>query len=254
MSILNQEVLLTAAILICAAFIPSLVYLRWIRNAELHSKQKWSTLFKLFIWGAIFAVIMAVILSLVFLGAIQSSGLVREYQFLEDRTIMTLIIVCVIAPVVEEFTKVLGVFSAKNSIFSLEDGFVLGAAAGLGFAATENLLYESTALFHEGVQAFVVVVILRSVASTLLHGSASAVAGYGISKGHLTGKHSFIPYYLIAVIMHGSFNYLASAGLIYGGRIPILALIVAVFFSVISITIVRGKITKLNKRSRVFKR
>ncbi len=254
MSIPSQDTLVIAAVLIGAAFIPSLFYLRWVRNAELYGKQKWSTLFKLFTWGAIFAVIMAVILSLIFLGAIQSSGLVREYQFLEDRTIMTLIIVCVIAPIVEEFTKVLGVFSAKDSIISLEDGFVLGAATGLGFAATENLLYESTAFFEQGFQAFVVVVILRSVASTLLHGSASAVAGYGISKGYLTNKHSFLPYYLIAVVMHGSFNYLASAGMIYGGNIPILALLLAVFFSIISITIVRGKITKLDKETTVYYR
>ncbi len=254
MSIPNQEILVTIAVLIGAAFIPSLVYLRWIRNAEVYNKQRWGTLFKLFIWGAIFAVIMAVILSLIFLGAIQSSGLVREYQFLEDRTVQNLMILCVIAPVVEEFTKVLGLFSAKDSIRSLEEGFVLGAAAGLGFAATENLLYESTALFQEGFQAFVVVVILRSVASTLLHGSASAVAGYGISKGYLTNKHSFLPYYLIAVVMHGSFNYLASAGMIYGGRIPILALVLAVFFSIISITIIRGKITKLDKETTVYYR
>lgn len=220
----------------------------------MYGKQSWGILFKLFSWGAVFAVIMAVILSFLFLGAFQSSGLVREYQFLEDRTVQSLIIVCVIAPIVEEFTKVLGVFSAKGSIMSLEDGFVLGAAAGLGFAATENLLYESTTFFQEGFQAFFTIVILRSIASTLLHGSASAVAGYGISKGHLTKKHYFLPYYLIAVVMHGSFNYLASAGMIYGGRIPILALVLAVFFSIISITIVRSKITKLDKETTVYYR
>ncbi|MFW5904111.1 MAG: PrsW family intramembrane metalloprotease [Candidatus Saliniplasma sp.] len=254
MSIPNQELVITAVILLGAAFIPSLVYLRWIRNAELYGKQKWSTLFKMFTWGAIFAVIIAVILSLIFLGAFQGSGLVREYQLLEDRTVQTLIIVCVIAPIVEEFTKVLGVFSAKGAIISLEDGFILGAATGLGFAATENLLYESTTFFQDGFQAFVVIVIVRSIASTLLHGSASAVAGYGVSKGYLTNKHSFIPYYLIAVIMHGSFNYLASAGMIYEGRIPILALVAAVFFSIIAITIVRGKITKLDKETTVYYR
>jgi len=251
MTISYQEILVTAAILLGAAFIPSLVYLRWIRNAEIYSKQRWSTLFKLFLWGAVFAVIFAVILSLVFLGAVESAGLVREYQFLEQRTVRTLIIVCVIAPIVEEFTKVMGLFSNKSAIRSIEDGFVLGAAAGLGFAATENLLYESTAYFEEGFQAFVVVVILRSVASTLLHGSASAVAGYGVSKGYLTNSRSFLPYYLLAVLMHGSFNYLASAGMIYGGRIPIIALVLAVFFSVTSITLIRSKISSLDKKTKI---
>lgn len=248
--LMNQETILTAIILLGAAFIPSLIYLWWVRNAERVGRQRWSNLFKTFSWGAIFAVIIAVILSLTFSGFVFSTELQREYQFLGDKTIQSLILVVVIAPIVEEFAKVLGVYTVKDRIYEIEDGLVFGAACGLGFAATENLLYESSTFFSEGFgSAFITIVITRSIASALLHGSASAMAGYGISKGMFKGKHTFLPYYLIAVFMHGSFNFLASIGQIYEGRIPLLALIVAVFFSITAIRFVRGKIIALDRHS-----
>lgn len=246
---MNQEIILSALILISAAFIPSIIYLWWIRNAEIRGRLRWGHLFKTFIWGAVFSVIIAVILSLTASGFLFSGNMQREYQFLADKTIQSFILVCVIAPVVEELAKVMGVFSVKSKILEIEDGLVFGAACGLGFAATENLLYESNTFFSEGFSsAFITIVIVRSIASALLHGSASAMAGYGISKGMFLGKHSFIPYYLLAVVMHGSFNFLASIGQIYEGRIPLLALIIAVVFSIASIRFVRGKIIKLDRR------
>ncbi|MFW5927891.1 MAG: PrsW family intramembrane metalloprotease [Thermoplasmatota archaeon] len=247
---MNQETILTALILVGAAFIPSLIYLWWMRNAEKIGRQRWSNLFKTFTWGAIFAVIIAVILSLLFSGFIFSTRLQREYQFLGDKTIQSLILVCVIAPLVEEFAKVLGVFSVRSRIYEIEDGLVFGAACGLGFAATENLLYESNTFFTEGFgTAFITIVIVRSIASSLLHGSASAMAGYGVSKGIFKGKNSFIPYYLLAVFMHGSFNFLASIDQIFDGSLPLLALIAAFIFSITAIRFVRGKIIALDRRS-----
>ncbi|MGM0510158.1 MAG: PrsW family intramembrane metalloprotease [Thermoplasmatota archaeon] len=247
---MDQQTLITIIVLLVAAFVPSLVYLFWVRNTEKHGKLSWNKLTVTFTWGAVFAVIMAVILSFIFIEVLSVESIQREYaplQKLQDPTIMTLVVVCVVAPIVEEFTKVLGVFSVKGSIIEIEDGLVFGAAVGLGFAATENLLYESTAYFQQGFEAFIAVVLVRSIASTLLHGSASAVAGFGISKSITKGTHSFLPYYLVAVVMHGSFNYLASASLLYTGDIPLLALLLALVFSITAFKLVRGKITELDK-------
>ncbi len=248
---MDRNTMLILILLLGSAFIPSILYLVWVRNSEKIGKMDWSKVIVLFVWGAVFAVIMAVILSLLFIGVLSLETLQEEYVFLQrlqDPTIRTLFIVCVVAPVVEEFTKVMGVVSFKSSIFELEDGLVLGAASGLGFAATENLLYGSSAYFQYGFQTFAVLIVVRSVASTLLHGSASAVAGYGISKGLMSKKHYAVPYYLVAVVMHGAFNYLASAGMLYDGDIPIIALVAAVMFSLISFKLVRGKIKELDKK------
>ncbi len=245
---MSQDLLLTIIILLGAAFIPSLVYLVWIRNTEKYGRKGWFDIFKTFSWGAVFAVIMAVVLSIVFVGVISLPELQREYEFLGDDTLQTLVIVCVIAPFVEELTKVLGVFTVSGSLTDVESGLVFGAACGLGFAATENLLYESSTYFAEGFGvAFISIVITRGIASTLLHGSASAMAGYGITKGKLEGSHSFFPYYLLAVAMHGAFNFLASVNLLFSTEISLLALILAVFFALFSVRFVRKKITKLDR-------
>ncbi|MFO7991692.1 MAG: PrsW family intramembrane metalloprotease [Thermoplasmata archaeon] len=249
---MDQQTLIMIVILLAAAFIPSLAYLIWVRNTERMNRISWGVVSVVFIWGAVFAIIIAVILSLLFINVLSADSIQREYEFLQnlkDPSIMTLVIVCVVAPVVEEFTKVLGIFTVKGSIIEMEDGLVLGAASGLGFAATENLLYESSAYFQQGLQAFIMVVIVRSIASTLLHGSASAVAGYGISKSMIGRTHVAIPYYLLAVVMHGAFNYLASISIFYGGNIPLLALLVALIFSLTAFKLVRSKIEDLDNEN-----
>ncbi len=246
---MNQELLITVSILVGSAFIPSIIYLVWIRNAELYGKKSWPDLTKTFLWGAGLSVIFAIILSLVFVGVLSAPELQREYEFLADETVQTLVIVVIIAPFVEEFTKVLGVFSVKHSLTDMESGLIFGAACGLGFAATENLLYESSVYLAEGFgSAFISIVVLRSIASTLLHGSASAMAGYGVTRAKFGGWYLFLPYYLLAVIMHGAFNFLASLELLVAGDISLLAVFLAVLFSLLSITYVRKKIKKLGRR------
>ncbi len=246
---MSQDVLFTISILLGAAFLPSLIYLFWIRNTEKYGRKSWFDIFKTFSWGAVFSVIIAIVLSLIFIGMISLPVLRREYEFLKDDTVRTLIIVCVIAPFVEELTKVLGVITVRDSLTDIESGLIFGASCGLGFAATENLLYESSTYFAEGFGvAFISIVITRSIASTLLHGSASAMAGYGISKGKFEGTHSFFPYYLLAVGMHGAFNFLASSHLLVRAEISLLALVLAVFFALFSIRFVRKKIIILDRR------
>ncbi len=245
---MNQELALTITILLSAAFIPSLIYLVWIKGTEKYNKRSWLKLGFTFLWGAIFSVVLAIILSYIMVGFISLPSIQREYEFLADETIQTLILVCIIAPFVEEFTKVMGLFYVKNSLVDKESGLIFGASCGLGFAATENLLYESSTYLAEGFGvAFISIVVLRSIASTLLHGSASAMAGYGITKSKFEGKHLFIPYYLLAVFMHGTFNFLASLDLIVTGNISFFAILLAILFSIFSIRFVRKKIITLER-------
>ncbi len=246
---MTDSLILTVLIIVALAFTPSVIYLVWVRRAEMYARESWSDVLKTFLWGAVFAVIIAVVLSLVASGVLFSPQLGREYSFLQDRTAQSLILVCVIAPFVEEFAKVLGVFNVKSSVLEPEDGLVFGAACGLGFAATENLLYEGTAYLEYGFgMTYISTVVARSVASTLLHGSASALAGYGLGKWILNRSYAAIPFYLIAVFMHGAFNFLASVQLIASGDIPILALLAAIIFAVSSFGFIRRKIVKLDRR------
>src|SRR5256886_2555823 len=59
--------------------------------------------------------------------------------------------VLVVAPIVEEAAKGVGATAGRPQTQSKTDGLVYGAAAGLGFSATENLVYALAALLVPGV-------------------------------------------------------------------------------------------------------
>lgn len=198
----------TAAVL---SFGPAYLYLKSIRNAEETDREPWSALQTVFVWGAVSGVFYALILnslggSIVFLY----SGNDADLTF-----ILTAIIV---APIVEEFVKPLVLFrnvSVKGEIDEVEDGIVYGAACGLGFGATENILYGlSEGAVSSGLLGVIIVVALRTVSSILLHLTASSFTGYGISQ-YLVKGESFsvvVKYYLLAVLIHAAWNTAAVLG------------------------------------------
>jgi RsiW-degrading membrane proteinase PrsW (M82 family) len=171
--------------------------------------------------------------------------------FGENPNITTLVLACVIAPLVEELAKSYGVFRVRRFMREVEDGIVYGAAAGLGFAATENLFYESDAFLTNGAEAFILTAIVRTLSSALLHASASSVMGLGIARGALEGR-SWLPYYLGAVVMHALFNLAASLGLILGedvGESAVLFGLAAAFMiAIFGIQTVRAKVRVLERR------
>jgi RsiW-degrading membrane proteinase PrsW (M82 family) len=154
----------------------------------------------------------------------------------------------VIAPVIEEFTKPLALHlkSVRNNLDELEDGLIYGAVAGLGFSATENLLYGYSFL-SEGIVVFLVLMVVRSFGGCLLHASATALTGYGYGKTVM--KHSslfgVLPYFILAIFLHGFYNFLLSyefVGVISG-------FFLAFLFVIIAITVIRNRIRTLDKKT-----
>jgi len=203
----------TAVLIILAvsAFTPPLLFLALVRRTERYGQEPWSRLLRTFVFGAMFAVIVAVLLSLALFAIFQEFD--RVYVFSgRFPNLETLLLALFIAPVTEEFAKGLGVYLARPGIDEPEDGLVYGAASGFGFAASENLLYGLAALAG-GLEFSLLVIGVRSVSSALLHASATATFGYGIAIRRLwPTRHSAFPYYLLAVAMHSIFNLLASLG------------------------------------------
>ena len=241
------------AILLSVAFIPPILYLRWIRNAERYGRDPWWVLGSIFLWGSITAIAISLILEIFFMN-LYGEYFKRTYEILQrHENIDTLILACVVAPFVEEGAKALGVFAARHHIVEIEDGFVFGAAAGLGFAATENLLYEYVALTSYGIMVYVLISIIRSVSSALLHGSATAVSGYGIARKWLY-RRSFLPFFLLAVLMHATFNFIASMSLIFkGSHVPLFGLLLAIGFGITSIVLIRRKVQELDSMRRMMR-
>ncbi len=232
--------ILTWILLVFLSFLPPMIYTIWIRNTERCHREQWPSIFLCFIWGATVAVVAALILEILL-------ELPLQYTLSSGDTTPFLLAV-VIAPIVEEFTKPLALYlrTVKTNLDELEDGLIFGAVAGLGFSATENLLYGYSFL-SEGFLLFLLVIAIRSIGGCLLHASATALTGYGIGK--TMKKHSsfigILPYFLLAIFLHGFYNFLLSYEFI--GVLSGLAL--AFLFVIITITLIRKKIRTLDEKN-----
>jgi len=237
-------------ILVVVAFVPSLLYLIWIRNTERYQREPYGRLLWIFIYGAVPSVFIAIIIEDLLVGVLDLN-LERIYQiFGENPDITTLLLALVIAPFVEEAAKSLGVFGSRRRMRDIEDGIIYGAAAGLGFAATENLLYEGSAFLTSGAEALVTIAVVRTLSSALLHATSSSVLGLGIARSSWQGR-GLLPYYLGAVAIHSVFNFAASFGVIYAGTIGnvanLIGLVAALALAIGGISIMRVKIRALDR-------
>lgn len=253
---MDQRVL-DLVILLAVAFVPSLIYLVWIRNAERIGREPYGRLLRIFAYGAIISVAIAVVLEYLLMALLQ-----MNFQRVTDilghnPSLQSLILAVVVAPLVEEFTKAMGVQRYRRFMSEIEDGLIFGAAAGLGFAATENLLYESNAFFSDGAQAFIMTAVIRSISSALLHAGSSSVVGLGIARSSMEGK-SWAPYYFAGVVMHGTFNLAASFGALYesslGASGYLIGLGAAVLIAFVGIAFVRAKIRALDSSNQAYAR
>ena len=243
--------LLMAITIILVAFVPCILYLIWIRNTERFSREPYKRLMSVFMFGAIVSVLIALVFELVLTIAF-NENIERVYEYFgENPTIPILILACVIAPFVEEAAKGLGILRARRRLIELENGIIYGAAVGLGFAATENLLYETAALAEGGAQAFVATAVIRSISSALLHATASSVLGLGIAR-KMHGAGGWMIYYLGAVAMHSIFNFMASFGVLYedqfGEIAYMIGLVAALAIVFTGVALMRGKIRSLDRR------
>lgn len=227
-------------LLIFMSFLPPIIYTVWIRNTEKYNREKWKTILICFLWGASIAIIAALIIEVLFEISLVAS--------INDYDTLPLLTVILVAPVAEEFSKPLALRlkSVKKEIDELEDGLIYGAVAGLGFSATENLFYGWIFL-SEGLFVFLILISLRSFGGCLLHASATALTGYGYGKTIM--KHTtvlrIIPYFILAIFVHSSYNFLVSCDMI--GAVT--GLFAALIFVAFTITLERKKIKTLDRQT-----
>jgi RsiW-degrading membrane proteinase PrsW (M82 family) len=232
--------LATWGLLIFLSFLPPLLYTIWIRNRERYNREQWKPIFLCFIWGATIAVVASFILEIIF-------ELPFTYS-LSDAEMTPFLAAIVIAPVIEEFTKPLALRlkSVRYNLDEIEDGLIYRAVAGLGFSATENLLYGYSFL-SEGIVAFLILMAVRSFGGCLLHASATALTGYGYEKTVMRHSSLFgvLPYFILAIFLHGFYNFLVSYELV--GVIS--GLFLAFLFVIIAITIIQNRIRTLDEKT-----
>ena len=225
-------------ILFVLAFLPPVIYAIWIRNTERYHREKWKPIILCFLWGATIAVVASILLELI-LGLSLAACIGNGGS-------LGLITAIIIAPIAEELTKPLALRTktVKKELDELEDGLIYGAVAGLGFSATENLLYGWSFL-SEGFIIFLILMMLRSFGGCLLHASATAFTGYGYGKSIMkrTSLLRVVPFFMLAILIHSFYNFLLSFDLIGMAA----GLVTALMFAALAIYFVRSKIKTLDK-------
>ena len=223
------------------AFLPPIIYAIWIRNTEKYNREKWKPIIVCFLWGATIAIVASIILELIL-------GISLAISF-DDGNSIGLVTAIIIAPFAEELTKPLALRTktVKKELDELEDGLIYGAVAGLGFSATENLLY-GWCFLSEGLFVFLVLIIIRSFGGCLLHASATALTGYGYGKTIIRGKSILrvLPFFILAIFVHAFYNFLVSLDIVG----LVISLFAALVFVAISIRLVRNKIKSLDMLNR----
>lgn len=195
-------------LLLALAFLPPLVFALFVRNHEKRGREPLHAVLGMFVYGGTLGALLALVLNTVFeVGFVADSGAATA-------SFLTAVFA---APFIEEMAKGLGLKFVRPRILEMEDGIVYGAAVGLGFAATENLLYGFDALATEGVGTAIVTLVMRSLSSMILHAASSALVGFGyglmVLRGGTIGQ--LAPYYLLAVGQHALYNFLVySQGLL----------------------------------------
>jgi RsiW-degrading membrane proteinase PrsW (M82 family) len=120
---------------------------------------------------------------------------------------------------IEEFAKILGILVIARQLRhdSELDGIILGAAAGMGFAALESNGYAFSAFLRSGgsLSATVGVTMLRGILSPVGHGTWTAILAGVLFRESEPDRFRFnfkvFGAYLTVVILHGLWDGLPSA-------------------------------------------
>ncbi len=209
------SVVIIAAIL---ALVPTLIYALLVWWLDRHEKEPLPLLLVAFIWGAIPAVILALVLEI-------AVGFPIDLILATDqaREITT---ASLVAPIVEECVKaiilVILFLAYKREFDNVLDGVVYGAMVGLGFACVENVLYLVSAAY-DGVPngsapqigGMFSLWILRAGLFGLNHSMFTAFTGaaLGYARSLKSGwQRGFIPALGLgaAMIFHGVHNFLTT--------------------------------------------
>ncbi len=128
-------------------------------------------------------------------------------------SLFALALAVVIAPLVEESVKPLGLLLLKEDQglkFDLPSWAILGSLAGIGFGFAENVFYFLSALPF-GLDVSLSLFLMRGLLTAPLHGITTTITGFGIGLWQKSQNARLLLVCLLtAMIIHGSFNFLAS--------------------------------------------
>jgi len=141
-------------------FLVPITYVAFFYERKYLSRLSMPTTTLTFVYGGLLGVLASSVLEPIFIRQIDPVSLL-------------------LIGIIEEFAKILGVLLiARRFQHNVEmDGLILGAAAGMGFAALESMGYAFTAFLSSGgsLSATVMVTLIRGILSPIGHGTWTAI-------------------------------------------------------------------------------
>ncbi|MCO4762271.1 MAG: PrsW family intramembrane metalloprotease [Myxococcales bacterium] len=162
-----------------AAALPMLGFLTAVWWLDRYEREPPALVFGVFVWGAVGAVILALI----------GSGVLTIPVHLVAPKAGAIVGPVFIAPLAEEPAKALILLLLLRSrhFDGITDGFVYGAAAGLGFGMTENFLYFTGPAIAGNAGGWLGLVMLRTFFSAVMHAMATSLVGAALGWAKFRG-------------------------------------------------------------------
>lgn len=219
------EIVGNLALIVIVSFLPGVLWAYYFYRKDRYEPEPTTLVQRAFIYGAV---------------AVIPAGLV-EYPFRRllaaPPNLLSLLVVTVAAVgFTEEYLKYLAAQAAvwrTGELNEMVDGIIYAVAAGLGFAAFENLLYATT--FGIPTTA------LRMVVTSIAHASFSGITGYAMGKAHFTPRRAgaiIAGGLLTAAGLHGFYDFLIIARILptWTGLV-----FIAILYRYLSLSIARAE-------------
>ncbi len=196
-------------IVVLASVLPTFLYVGTLYWLDRYEKEPKRLLLAAFVWGAIPAVLLAVVVELFFQLPPDLLG-PRALEAMQ---------LGVLAPLVEEALKGSAVlFIARRYRHEFDDaldGIIYGAMVGFGFAMTGNLVSYAGSFLLWGFEGLNASTFIEGVVYALNHAFYTAVFGAALGYGRLARKRPLrwaVPLggFVAAVLTHGVHKLVAS--------------------------------------------
>lgn len=217
---------------IVAAVIPMAAYLLLLWRFDRFEPEPIMRIIKHFLWGALGAIILALIAAGILSYSLEVFVRSRNLSFLE---------IILIAPFVEEITKgsYLLVSSSNKNFDNMTDGLIYGGAIGLGFGMTENLFYFIS--YGDSLSSWFYVVLIRTGFSAVMHCVATGTLGAFLAAAkfrfHKNKNALVLTGLLSAMLIHFTWNYSVSFASTFVTGIIMLIILIAVFIFILKFSV-----------------
>jgi RsiW-degrading membrane proteinase PrsW (M82 family) len=200
--------MLIVIVAVLGALLPTTFYVLFVWWLDRYEKEPAWLLTLSFLWGAVPAAFLSVLLELLFDLPIYAVG--------GESLIANLASVSINAPLVEESAKGIAligmVLLVRREFDDVLDGIVYGAMIGFGFAFTENLVaYFLPILSQEGLGAGLVNIFMRTIVFGFNHAFWTGITGAAVGYARLSRywpRRLFVPVggWMLAVLFHSIHN------------------------------------------------